>query len=279
VDQPFSPFYRILNVPLNDTVPYDFAVNKPGYTKGNQKFTRYTIPDCGFVCTYNYNEQISVGVSSTSRYNLVTDWAWSSREVDQYIYGPSAATTANCSIGYSGSCGTGELIVPPFMKMLHDGGPFAGSGATEFSQIQTPLAAQGAGTPYEIFATDYCLNTPDEPCGSSMYGYDGTFRLWKAGAILATVRAFEGDATTHNCTLEGGAVGCDAWYIGDISSAGAFTPRNVFGVFKPPGTNPGQDPDGVLPYLWRPTETTRTGTARGPGWTPPRKPRAAKVSN
>jgi hypothetical protein len=272
--------YRITNVPMNNTTPYDFAVNKTGYTAANQKFTRYMIPDCGggtdtISCVYNYNGQVSVGANTASRYNLVTDWAWDGREVDQYVYGPSASAIANCSIGYSGSCGTGELNVAPFMKHFHDGGPFSGSGPTEFAQIQPPLAAQGAGTPYEIFATDYCLNMPGEPCGSSMAFYDGTFRLWKGGVILATVRAFDADLATHNCTLDGGAVDCDAWYIGDLSSAGVFTNRNLFGKGAPVGS----DPDGVLPYRWRPSENT-SGGSRGRGLPPPaRKPRAHKLPN
>jgi hypothetical protein len=84
---------------------------------------------------------------SSTRYNLVTDWISNQREVDQYVFGPSASMLANCSIGYGGSCGTGELIVAPFMKHLHDGGPASGSGATEFSQIKAPLQPQGVGTP------------------------------------------------------------------------------------------------------------------------------------
>jgi hypothetical protein len=259
-------YYRSLNIPMNNTTPYDFAVSKTGYTMGNQKFTRYYVWDCGggtdsIYCVYNYNEQISAALNTSTRYNLVTDWSHDQVEVDQYLYGPSASSAAGCSVGYSGSCGSGELNVEPYMKWLHDGGPFAGSGAVELTQIQTPLQAQGAGTPYEIFTTDYCLGLPGRPCGSSMTYYDATFRLWKGGVIQATVRAGSGDVGTHTCTLGGGAVNCDAWYIGDLSSTGAFTPRNVFGRGVPTGVDP---VNGVLPYRWRPTERTNSGT-RGIG--------------
>jgi hypothetical protein len=105
---------------------------------------------------------------------------------------------------------------------------------------------------------------------------NGVFRLWKGGVILATVRAsiFDSDLTTHNCELVGGSTDCDAWYIGDLSSAGVFTPRNVFGVFD---TTTG-DPDGVLPYRWRPDERTGGGGPRGLP-SPAPKPRKKQVSS
>jgi thermitase len=264
-------YYRILNIPMNDATPYDFAVNKAGFTAGNQKFTQYFIDDCGGglatpFCVYNFNEQISVGQNTAGRYNLVTDWGWESREVDQYLFGPSASATSNCSVGYSGSCGSGALIASPYMKWLHDGGPFAGSGAVEFSQaILKPL---GGGTPYEIFNTDYCI---DGLCGSNMYDYGATFRLWSGGVLKATVRADVGsDVATHNCTLGGGTVNCSAWYVGDLTNSGVFTPRNVFGVLATPGS----DPDGVLPYARRPSERTNGGTR---GLPPPSKGKRARA--
>jgi hypothetical protein len=256
-------YYRILNIPMNNTTPYDFAVSKAGFTAGNQKFTQYDIWDCGGglntpFCVYNYNEQISVGPNTPGRYNLVTDWGWEGREVDQYLYGPSASTTSNCAVGYSGLCGSGELIIGPYMKWLHDGGPYAGSGAVEFTQAI--LKPQGAGTPYEIFTTDYCLNSP---CGTNMYDYGATFRLWVGGVIKNTVRAELADVATHNCTLGGGGVNCGAWYVGNLTDAGVFTPQNVFGVFN----TPGGDPEGVLPYVWSPGERIGGGT-RGIGLPP-----------
>jgi hypothetical protein len=193
------------------------------------------------------------------RYNLVTDWGYRYDEIDQYLYGPSTNLSGNCSVGYSGSCGSGELTVAPFMKWLHDGGPYAGSGAVEFTQIKGPLLAQGAGTPYEVFTTDYCLyGSPN--CGLTMYWDDATFRLWSGGVIKATVRA--GDANWKaGCIQSGGAKDCAAWYIGDLSSAGVFASQNVFGVLTTTGTDPA---DGVLPYAWRPSERTNTGK-RGQG--------------
>jgi hypothetical protein len=264
VDLNGGGFYRILNIPMNNSTPYDFAVNKAGFTNGNQKFTQYYVWDCGGglntpFCVFNFNEQISVGQNTAGRYNLVTDWGWEALEVDQYVYGPSGSATSNCSIGYSSICGTGDLIGIPYMKWLHDGGPFAGSGAVEFSQAI--LKPQGLGTPYEIFNTDYCTFGQ---CGSVMQDYGATFRLWLGGVIKATVRAEVGDVATHNCTLGGGGVNCSAWYVGDLTGTGVFTPRNVFGVFN----TIGGDPDGVLPYTLSPGERVGGGT-RGIG-VPPR---------
>jgi subtilisin family serine protease len=261
VDDGYDGYYRILNVPMNSTTPYDFAVNKPGFTSGNQKFTQLSITDTcpNFVlyhsptyCIYWYNQQISVGANVPGRYNFVTDWPYTSYEVDQYLYGPSMSPTSACSVGRFGGCGGGEFITLPFMKYLHNGGPFQGSGSVEFTEAKNPLPPQGAGTPYEIFATDYTYPGGVFANSFYLYNYDAVFRLWKGGVILNTVHAKNGDRSTHHCTIASppGAVACNAWYVGDLTSAGVFTAKNVFGRFVPPSVDP---VDGVIPYLLRPS--------------------------
>jgi hypothetical protein len=249
--------YRALNIPTNNTSPYDFKVLKAGYTLGYQKFASLLMDDSDVLF---YPEQVSIAVSDAG-VKVITDWLTNSDEVDQYLYTPSS-DPAHCSVGYSGTCGTGSLTSAPFVRWLHDGGAFTGSAPVELTAIKAPLKSTITGTPYQIFLTDY-----DD--GSNIYFDSAVTRVWKAGVIKGTVRAFPigpggPDVTTHDCSFGGGAVPCNAWYVGDISGLGVFTPTNVFGVFA----TPGDDPNGVLPYSWR----DRVGGGGTRGLPPPPRP-------
>lgn len=252
-----SGYYDRINVPMNASTNYDVKINKAGYTYGAQKYTSVLVDDCGggtatVDCVYvNLGEgveQVSVPKNIPGYWNIVSDWADAAFEIDQYLFTPSLSPNP-CDIGYVGLCGTGSLTTAPFARWLHDGGPGAGSGAEEFHAIRSPLYSTATGTPYEIFLTDYTNNGSVISAGS----LNVKTRLWKGGIIRGTVVAATGDTSTHDCTIGGGAIDCDAFYVGDLSSAGVFTPRAIYGKFLPSGS----DPDGVLPY------SRREGTRRG----------------
>jgi len=67
-------------------------------------------------------------------------------------------------------------------------------------------------------------------------------RLWKGGVIKATVSVDWADVqTSPPCMYHvvGGTAACDKWHVGNLSSAGVFTPVNIIGD----GVN-----DAVVPY-------------------------------
>jgi thermitase len=253
-----SPYYDIINVPMNASTNYTMKVNKAGYTAGTQKFSSLLVDDCGAGnstgdCLYAAVENVSVPKNVGGVWHVVTDWndPTSLTEIDQYLYTPSSATV-QCGIGYYGLCGSGSLAVAPFARWLHDGGPFSGSGSVEYTAIKSPLYATTTGSPYEIFLTDYADSASIvDPM------INVTTRLWNGGSVKGTVLASAGDTATHTCSIDPsvGPTNCDIFYVGDLSGTGVFTPRGIYGVFN---TVAG-DPDGVLPYSVRDRQRVKLG--------------------
>jgi subtilisin family serine protease len=264
-----------LNIPMSST-PYDLKVNKTGYTLGPQKFTSLVMDTtCGTPppgvtasvrdCTVRVPNDVSVTIPKnvSGRIHVVTDWGggYTGPELDSYLFTPSLSALP-CSIGYSGSCGSGELAIAPFARWIHDGGTFTGTWRQEELQLRMPLAPTPAGsTPYGIFIDDYVNGANIRNTGA--YGMHTKTRIWMGGVIKATVDATTADITTKNCTLGGGANACDVWYVGDISGTGVFTPKNIFGI----GGNLAAPPAGSLfPYSF--VQGVGGGADKGVGQTP-----------
>ena len=59
---------------------------------------------------------------------------------------------------------------------------------------------------------------------------------------MARVDAADGDVVTNDCTYHGGPNTCGAFWVGDLSGTGVFTPRAIYGTISAAGS------PGVLPY-------------------------------
>jgi hypothetical protein len=234
----------ISNLPWS-TTPYTLKVNKAGYTHGAQAFGTVTlrgspwtgyftslgIPKLGTNLTFVTNRLLVPGSSDVSQHLLLPP--------DQpFDVGSPPRLTS------SGGYGTGSLVGYPFARQM------ASSGSTRLGNHEaTAVKALYPTTtgPYRLFNRDY-RNGWDLSYGkftADDYDYSPVgpvTRLWKGGVIKATVSVDWADVqTSPPCMYHvvGGTAACDKWHVGNLSSAGVFTPVNIIGD----GVN-----DAVVPY-------------------------------
>jgi subtilisin family serine protease len=234
----------VSNLPWS-TTPYTLKVSKSGYTSGAQAFGTINL-NPGWVYDGYYTD-LAIPRLSANR-TFVTNWP-SSGDVDQHLllppdkpfdvgtdFGPSKTRLAS-----SGEFGSGTLAAHPYARYVADS-HYTYYGSHEATAVRA-LYPTTAG-PYRLFNRDYSSGD-DLSYGlrHGSYGYSPVgpvTRLWQGGAIKATVSADTAAVQTWPpCTFNGGTAVCDKWYVGDLDSAGVFTPVNTIGD----GVN-----GAVLPY-------------------------------
>jgi hypothetical protein len=174
-------------------------------------------------------------------------------DLDTHLFTPSSAPLA-CDVGISPIsspfCFLGSLKSAPFARLLHDGGPGNSADArSELLSITAPLYPTATGTPYRIVLTDHDNNYLRDSRALT--------RIWTGGKLVAFVAAVNGDVATNDCSYVGGANTCGAFWVGDLSGTGVFTPQAIYGKLS-------DGPGGVLPYA---------DARGGGGGTPTRRPR------
>jgi hypothetical protein len=232
--------YRVINLPVNNATPYDLKVNALGYTAGPLAFDSLLLDDCGGnpYCT-KYIGSLSLPKNLPGQFHVVTDF--DQYDVDTHLFTPSSAPI-QCDVGISPIsslfCFLGSLKNAPFARLLHDGGPNNSPDLrSELLSIKAPLYSTASGTPYRILLSDY---------GNDWIRTSGArTRIWTAGRIAARVDAESGDVATNNCTYAGGGNTCGAFWVGDLSGAGVFTPKAIYGALS-------SGAGGVLPYAAAP---------------------------
>jgi len=130
-------------------------------------------------------------------------------------------------------CFLGSLSSAPFARLLHDGGPNNSSDNTSELLSIKPVYPTTSGTPYRIVLADYDNNFIRTSRART--------RIWAAGKIVARVDAADGDISANDCSYGGGANTCGAFWVGDLSGTGVFTPEAIYGKLS-------DGPGGVLPY-------------------------------
>jgi thermitase len=241
-------YIAILDLPNDNVNPYDVKVNVPGYTAGTISFASVLAGDCGggantHNCWSPYPGMggIALPKNLPGQVHVVTDWAWGSMET--HLFTPTAGPI-QCDVGVtplsSMFCFLGSLTSAPMARMLYHGGndPSVNGNLNgiDLISIKAPLYPTSPGVPYEIFVTDH-------GSGQLFYQYAIT-RVWAGGKIIGTVIANQGDIATNSCSTYGGSGtnACDTLYVGDLSQAGVFTAKGIYGTSSAAG------PPGVLPY-------------------------------
>jgi hypothetical protein len=232
------PFYGVINLPFDNNLRvYEVKVAATGYTAGAVAFYGMFLHDCdGYVDCTLFLGNLSLPRNLPGQIHVVTDF--DRYDLDTHLFTPSSAPL-RCDVGISPIsslfCFLGSLTGAPFARLLHDGGPGGGDDLrSELLSIKAPLYSTASGTPYRIILTDYDNNY--------LYTSGARTRIWAGGRIIAVVSASAGDTTTNDCTYEGGANTCGAFWVGDLSGAGVFTRKSIYGTLSATG------PFGVLPY-------------------------------
>jgi hypothetical protein len=243
--KPLGRFF-VIDVPGDNVTPYQVQANVPAYTQGPVTYASVLLDDCGggtnsVGCIYKDTGGIGLPKNVPGRYHVVTNWAAGSLET--HVFTPSAGPIA-CDVGMSQLsslfCWLGSLTSAPFVRLLHHGGTDPNTRAgfgDDLISLKAPLYPT-SGTPYEIFLTD---------SGSLTLPSQGAItRIWTGGKIIGTVDASQGDSAMNGCDFSGGGgTVCDVFYVGDLSQAGTFTPKGIYGTAS-------VGPPGVLPYTMSP---------------------------
>jgi hypothetical protein len=239
--------FFIIDVPGDNLTPYQVQVSVPGYTQGPVTYASVLLDDCGGGsnsgnCVYKDTGGIGLPKNVPGRYHVVTNWA--AGNLETHVFTPSAGPIA-CDVGMSQLsslfCWLGSLTSAPFVRLLHHGAtdPNTRPGfGDDLISIKAPLYPTSPGTPYEIFLKD--------PGTFTLPSQGVLTRVWTGGKIIGTVDASQGDSATNGCTYSGGGTACDVFYVGDLSQAGTFTPKGIYGTASAAG------PPGVLPYTVSP---------------------------
>jgi hypothetical protein len=234
--------YRIIDLPMDNVTLVELRVNMPGYTAGPVTIAKGTVDDCGggastLNCITSFLGQLSLPKNLTGQIHVVTDW--NDNDLDTHLFTPSSAPIT-CDVGpnpiSSLYCFLGSLTSAPFARVLYHGPGYAPSA--ELLSIKRPLYPTTSGTPYRIFLVDYDNNT--------IRTSQAVTRIWAGGKIVAQVEASDGDVATNNCDYGGGANRCGAFWVGDLSGTGVFTPKAIYGTLSAAGS-PGVLPYGALP--------------------------------
>jgi hypothetical protein len=241
-------YINILDLPNDNVNPYDLKVNVPGYTAGAISFASFVAGDCGggantHNCTFTFPGVggIALPKNLPGQVHVVTDWQWGS--IETHLFTPTAGPI-QCDVGVtplsSMFCFLGSLTSAPMARILYHGGndPFVNGNwnGIDLISIKAPLYPTSPGVPYEIFVTDH---------GSGQLIYENAItRIWAGGKIIGTVIANQGDIATNSCSTYGGSGtnACDTLYVGDLSQAGVFTAKGIYGTSSAAG------PPGVIPY-------------------------------
>jgi hypothetical protein len=235
-------YFGIINLPNDNVIPYQVQINAPGYTAGPVTVESVLLDDCGggfpSWCTNRFPGEIGLPPNIPGRHHIVTNWQSGSLETD--LFTPTAGPI-QCEVGIaqisSLYCFLGSLTSAPFARLLHHGAngdpTFWGFG-DDLVSIKGPLYPTSPGVPYEIFLNTLgTFNLPNQ---------GAVTRIWTGGKIVGTFEASQGDSTTNGCTYSGGSTPCDLLYVGDLSQAGVFTPKGIYGTSSAAGS------PGVLPY-------------------------------
>ena len=260
-----SSFFDILNVPWSDqtgtgpvATPYKLRISKARYANGAY-VEDYKAGDAGkpgLTIDYLSVENLVRAVSippSTANNTFVVDWGeWTSglyaitTELDQYLFRPLDLLDPfdfGCAIGYADiigfdQCGPngslGSLTGDPWARYLRDGSPILDAQGTETTAIKKLLKTT-AGNEYRLMVTD------------NLEGFENgdgfpVVRVWKGGALRATVRYAPG-AGTGNTFVDPVCLSspCEWWSVGSMNSKGVFTPINALGdsSYQPYGASGG----------------------------------------
>jgi hypothetical protein len=233
--------YRIIDLPMDNAALVELRVNLAGYTAGPVTIAKGTVDDCGggastLDCLRLELGHLSLPKNLIGQIHVVTDW--NDNDVDTHLFTPSSAPFT-CDVGLNPIspffCFLGSLTSAPFARVLHHG---PDNTHSELLSIKKPLYPTTSGTPYRIFLVDYDNNT--------IMTSGAVTRIWSGGKIVAQLEASDGDVTTNNCDYGGGANRCGAFWVGDLSGTGVFTPKAIYGTLSAAGS-PGVLPYGALP--------------------------------
>jgi subtilisin family serine protease len=227
----------VSNLPWT-TSAYTVRVNKTGYTSGSQTIG-YVWLSPGWVNSGYYTD-VAIPKLST-RLTFVTNWYTFMYDIDQHLLlPPDKPFDVGTSLGApktrltsTGDYGVGTLGAYPYARYMAD------SYFTSYMGVDT-TAVKGlystATGPYRLIDRDYASGydlSYGMRYGSSYpwYPVGPVMRMWQSGVIKKVVTAETATLQSSPvCSfVSGGTATCDKWYVGDLSSTGVFTPRNIIG--------------------------------------------------